>query len=94
METYHYDDQTDVLTIQRVEDVAPILKSNRQAFNDFDGYKSEVFNKKATIPDVVYIEWCKVNGIKVSEFLADPTIVKRFLNDPDNSAFLLIPGKI
>lgn len=94
VERFHYDEIEDKSIIERVQDVEPIIKANKRALNDFNGYKSETFNKKAVIPTTVIEEWCRVRGIKYREFMANPEIVRQFVNDPDNSAFNRIPGKI
>lgn len=93
-ETFHYDEATDTATIKSVQDVEPILEANKRAFQNAGGYKSEIMNHKANIPNVIWMEWCKQKGIKPREFLADPAVLKRFLNDPDNRAWLTRPGRV
>ena len=93
-ETFHYDDATDTATIQTVQDVEPILKANKKAFNSAGAYKSEVFNKKASIPNVIWMQWCKEKGIKPQEFFSNTEVLKRFLNDPENKFCLTRPGKV
>lgn len=93
-ETYHYDHGTDQLHIHRVQDVEPILEANKRAFNDAGSFKSEVFNKKASIPLIILEAWLKDKGITYQEFSVDDKILKRFLNDPDNKFCLTRKGKI
>lgn len=93
-ESYHYDDADDRLTIQTVQDVEPVLEANKRAFNDNHGYKSEVFNKKAEIPDVIWMKWCDDNGIPRKEFCSNQKVLRRFLNDPANKFCLCKPGKV
>ncbi len=93
-ERHYYDEAEDRTYIQRVQDVEPVINANRRAMNEFSGYKSEVFNRKASIPVTVIEEWCRVRGIKYQEFMNSKELLKRFINDPDNAAFNCIPGKI
>lgn len=94
IDTFHYDESTDTAVIKSVQDVEPILEANKRAFNDSGGYKSEVMNHKARIPEVIALKWCNDNGVKYQEFLSDPNIMRRFLNDPDNKAWLTRPGRV
>jgi len=90
----HYDNSEDKLHIERVQDVQPILESNKRLLNDNSGFKSEVFNKKASIPLVVLLAWLKDKGITYQEFMGNDKVLKRFLNDPDNSFCLCKKGKV
>jgi len=91
---YHYDEKEDKLHIETVQDVQPILEANKRAFNDAREFKSEVFNKKASIPMTIMLAWLKEKGISYREFMIDDTILRRFLNDPDNKFCLTRPGKV
>ena len=91
---YHYDEKEDKLHIETVQDVQPILEANKRAFNDAREFKSEVFNKKASIPMVILLSWLDNKGITYREFTMDDSILKRFLNDPDNKFCLTRKGKV
>lgn len=91
---HHYDQLEDKLHIERVQDVQPILEANKRAYNDAGSFKSEIFNKKAEIPLVVLLQWCQKRGISYHEFMNDDSILRRFLNDPDNRFCLTRPGKV
>ena len=91
---FHYDQKTGGFAIETVQDVEPILEANKRAFNDAREFKSEVFNKKASIPMVVLMKWLADKGITYREFSIDNSILKRFINDPDNKFCLTRPGKI
>lgn len=93
-EKYHYDQLTDKLHIERVQDVQPILEANKRAQNDAGNFKSEVFNKKASIPLIVLEKWLADKGITYQEFMGNDKVLKRFLNDPDNSFCLTRKGKV
>ena len=93
-ETFHYSDHDDTAAIHRTTDVSKILEANKFQRDANEGYKSEVFNKVASI-DVVAVEhWCKMKGITWETFFADEKIFKQFLNDPDNRAWRTKLGKI
>lgn len=92
-ETFHAD-HDGTWYLKKEQDVSPFLEEAHRARTDHSRYKSEAFNKKASIPVVVAKDWCKRHGIKYGELLNNTDVLKRFLNDPDNKAFLHIPGKI
>ena len=43
---------------------------------------------------VVLEKWLQEQGITYREFMANPKVVKRFVNDPDNKFCLCRPGKL
>lgn len=88
------DPSEDKLHIVYEQDVEPILEANKRAFNDAPTrFKSEVFNHKARIPNVIWQKWCNEKGISYQEFLSNPKVLRRFLQDPDNSLCLTRAGK-
>ena len=96
-ENFHYDAHDESIYISQEQDVEPYLKAAHRARTErgeHTQYKSEVFNKKASIPTTVALKWCRDKGIKYQEFLSDEKVLRMFLNDPDNKMFLLIPGKV
>ena len=93
-ETHTYDASTGKVIIKETQDVSKILDANKEAYNSARGFKSEVFNKKADIPNLVWQQWCQKYGIPYQEFLSNPKVLKRFLNDPDNRFCLTRPGKV
>lgn len=94
-ERLHYEDLTGRLTIERVQDVEPILEANKRAFNDAEKrFKSETLNHVARVPLVVLEKWAREKGISYSELLANDKLMARFLNDPDNRHFRTKPGRL
>jgi len=91
---YHYDDLSDTLTIERTEDVSPIITQVAQERQQFDGYKSETFNKVGTIPMIIIEQYLKEFGVSYHEFLNNAVHIKRIMNDPNYSKFKIITGKI
>lgn len=84
---FHHDTTERLLTVERVQDVEPILEHNKtlRAMSQ----KSDFMRHKANIPNVIYEKWfneynagrsppdLKMFGPEFSEF------VNRKLNDPD-----------
>ena len=93
VDRYHYID--DKLVIETVQDVEPILEANKRAFNDASRtHKSETFNKVASIPMVIWMQWCQKKGISYQESMQNDDIMRLFLNDPDNKPWRTRPGRI
>lgn len=95
---YHYDKSADRLIIERVQDIEPIIEANKRKFNESNGHESTRWkgdlHHVASVPEVVIEKWCKDNGFTFAEFINDPKISKRFLNDSSNSHFRTKPGRI
>jgi hypothetical protein len=68
IQTFHeYDHQTGITTIERVQDVKPILDRNKRLANEDDYKKSGIKSSwmhGATIPNVIIEKWLK-EGIDV-----------------------------
>jgi hypothetical protein len=84
---FHHDKAERLLTVQRVQDVEPILERNHALRSQ--SQKSDFMRHKASIPNVIYESWfneynegrsppdLKMFGPEFAEF------VNRKLNDPD-----------
>jgi hypothetical protein len=80
--TLHFDDSENTFSLNRVQDVEPILDLNKAAQANEDGMSaSRELRHIARIPTVVYAEWCRQYGCDV---LKDKALLRRLLNDPDN----------
>ena len=91
----HYDETTGKMHVKKETDVSKIIEQNIRQYNDADRhYRSDTMNHVARIPVALAEQWCAQQGIKYQEFLTNPEILKRFLNDPDNSLCRTKPGKI
>jgi hypothetical protein len=80
---YHYDADGDRLTLNRVQDVEPILKFNKMLQNDKSLTRGKDLRRVAKIPMVVIEQWMK-EGINI--FSNEPEMkkkVKARLNDPN-----------
>ena len=90
-----YDDTTGLMHVKKETDVSSVIEQNKKDFNLNDRrYRSETMNHVARIPMALAESWCHMKGINFQEFLANPAILKLFLNDPDNSLCRTKPGKI
>ncbi len=94
-EVFHYDEHDDTSYISSHTDVTKIIEANKFQRNTAPmRHQHEVFNSVASIDQNAALHWCRTQGIKLGEFLSDPSSLKRFLNDPDNVAWRTRPGKI
>lgn len=96
---YHYDHTANRLIVERVQDIEPIIEANKRKMNDCYGHTESTrwkgdLHHVASVPEVVVEKWCKDHGFTFSDFINDPKISKRFLNDPSNSHFRTKPGRI
>ncbi len=62
--TFHFDETTDMATIQRRQDVEPIIEHNKRLQTMNDGYSpSREFKRVASIPFVVFEGWLAQDGL-------------------------------
>jgi len=95
VEKVDFDHNTGLMHVERMRDVTDLIESNKKIFNAADkSYRKEVFNLVGRFDSLAAEQWCTTKGIKYSEFLADPKMVKKFLNDPDNAVWKVKPGKV
>lgn len=98
----HTDGQgNDQITVQRIQDVTPILESNREQFNSAPGAfdrKSDL-RKVAEIPVVVIEELLRLHQITFKELMDQKTekavrIWNELLNGRDFQYFRTHPGRV
>lgn len=93
-EWFEYDDTNDTFTICNSQDVEAIVEHNKAKFNEFTSARDAWGDKighsthAATIPLNIYFD------LQRKGILRDPVAFKRWLNDPDNSAFRTRPGTL
>ena len=98
----HTDGQgNDQITVERVQDVAPILKSNREQFNSAPGTfeKKSDIRKVAEIPVIVIEEALRLNHMTLKEFMDQKTdkavkVWNELLNGRDFQYFRTSPGVV
>ncbi len=62
--TFHYDEMTDEVTIQRTQDCEPIIEHNKRLQTMNDGYSpSREFKRVASIPFVIFEQWLAEDGL-------------------------------
>lgn len=86
---FHYDDSSDRLIVEREQDVEPVLIQTAQlrALNPSGYTPSKDLKHVAEVPFILVEKWANEAGMTVSDWLADPELMRRKLNDPEN-AFL------
>ncbi|MHA1538894.1 MAG: hypothetical protein ACTSXQ_00275 [Alphaproteobacteria bacterium] len=85
----YYDEMADRLIVERVQDIAPILKANKEKQIFHDGYtKSRDMRHVASIPLVI------VEDLMKKKIWDNPAKMKTWLNDPDNRFFRTSLGRV
>jgi len=88
IQTRFHSGNDDKFTIERVQDVEPILSNNKARQNDgTDGYsKSRDLKQIASIPLVVAEQWIKEDGVNWLQLTGQERekYIRRKLADPDN----------
>lgn len=90
-----HDEMDDKLHIAHAQDVSPIIQSNRKSFNASErGDKYSDWNRVASIPAVVVMEWMK-EGINVmAPTYEDQKKIKKKLNSPDYAYLRTRKGRL
>lgn len=88
IERFHYDDMDDTFTIERVEDVSPLIEMNKYASNETPGNWRGGVHRVASIPASV------VQDLRQRGILQDPERLRAWLNDSDNRVFRTRPGRV
>lgn len=89
MELFHQDDAAGQIHLETTQDVTAILERNQAMYNLADGPIQWGDGKcVATIPLAKWVELEKAGITK------DPVASAKWLNDPDNRKFRVLPGRI
>jgi hypothetical protein len=95
---YFYDDQTNKLTIRRLQDVEDTLAENVRIYNTHNGkenmrYKdSDGLHHVAHIPFAIIEKWLREDGF--NWFRSTDKERRAKLNHPDNRKLLMRPGRL
>lgn len=93
VEYLKFDETENKIIHELVQDVEPILEDAKRLARETDGKnKAKDFYHAARVAPVVLHAWLNAKGLKMSDFKGQ--IIKDFLNDPDNSAFRIWPGRV
>jgi hypothetical protein len=88
---FHYDEITGDVGLETQQDVELVIEGTKEAFNQTDArqpWKGDV-HKVASIPMVIYHELAKI-----SNNFKDQRVIRKWLNDRDNSVFRTRPGRV
>ena len=86
---FHYDDDTDQVTIQTQQDVSDVIEENKQEFAQIDERaRWGEWTRVASIPMSIYLK------LKAEGKLDDQAYMKRWLNDPENRYFRTRAGQV
>ncbi len=98
---YYYDDTEDTLIeYRRQVDIDEVLESNKLLADDL--WVKGIYARPrslhkygrlvARVPLEVWEMWQRLHGIRLGN--TDQKTLRRFLNDPDNAAFRVAPGRL
>lgn len=97
---FHYNDETDEVTIESEQDVTELVEANKAMFNSVDeraGWKGDT-HLVGRIPINMYWDLVKKGLISKSGVVLNQEEVSKavtlFLNDSNNRAFRVRPGRI
>jgi len=85
------------ITIDTIEDVAPILEANKRQLNDFGKLmpgKMGTMHHTARIPPTIFERWLQETGLSYKDFSKDRRLLAKYLNDPDNKFLRTSPTRI
>jgi hypothetical protein len=86
---FHYDDDTDQVTIETTQNVGAVLEDAKRSFNSYGkGARWGDGDKVGFIPAAVYSKWCAEGK------LGDQATIRAWLNDPANKHFRTRPGRV
>ena len=67
--TFHYDELTDLATIQQTQDCEPIIEHNKRLQTMNDGYSpSRELRRVASIPFIVFEGWLAEDGLTYHDY--------------------------
>tara|TARA_R110002020_G_scaffold7935_6_gene32598 strand:+ start:6541 stop:6906 length:366 start_codon:yes stop_codon:yes gene_type:complete len=103
-EWYHYDSIEDKFTLEKMQDIEPILIANKEQYNSFDERarfgnplkpSQETWTHYARVPNVILEQMPREmrQGIMSGKSLQGKKW-KQWINDLDNRMFRTRPGKI
>ena len=96
IEYLHYDEQEKKFTLERVQDVEPVLENakrmSREGGSDAGKNKAGDFYLAARVPLIIIEAWLNIRGLAMRDFKGK--VVNEFLNDANHSAFRVWPGRV
>lgn len=94
MEDFYYDDETDKVHIQRVQDVEPIIKLNTEMFNErtTPNYSDSNGNHLVARIPLIMIEHWKTQGFDWYQSTDNERRI--WLDKPEHQMFKVRPGRL
>jgi hypothetical protein len=90
---FHYDEMEDRVTINRSEDVEPLL--NRLASQRAEGYTGSADMKfVGTIPNIIVEKYLNEKGVSMQDFINDDIHIMRIMNDPEYKHLRVWQGRM
>jgi hypothetical protein len=89
----HYDEASDKLYVERIQDVEDIIVANKIAANNASSNWKGDMHLVASIPLVIIEKHKNETGIDLLK-KGNEAHLKRFLNDPDNRFFRTKLGRV
>lgn len=84
----------DKFHIQTTADVEPVLERAKALHNEGMQKSSAGDHHLASIPVVVLNAWAERRGVTFDAVMQNVSLLREFLNDPDNSGFRVHKGAI
>lgn len=88
-EYFFYDPDSDKVTIQQVQNAAPIIEQNKAQFNAID--ERARWGEWAKVASIPISVWADLNAKGITK---DKVAFKKWLNSPDNRFFRTRPGQV
>lgn len=80
--------------IETVADVAPVLDLVGKLRNEGDHRTGMGDKIVGEVPIVVLDKWARAQGLTFAAVMQDQKLLRRFMNDPDNSGFRIAGGRV
>lgn len=91
LEEHEWDDTEGALITRVSSDPTVLLEANKA--RQFEGEHSKEFRLAARIDPVIWMQWCKEDGVDLSKKDNRKALLRR-LNDPENQFLRVWPGKL
>lgn len=85
---WHYDDDTDIATIETQQDIEPLLEVAQDSRNQNAGTRWGDGRHIGFVPQVQLAEWYATGQIN------DQAALRKWFNASDNRRFRTMPGKV
>ena len=89
----HYDEAEDSLTIQRIQDIDPIIKRNMIEQSNFQGFSTGEMYRAFSVPLLVIEIWKKEYGVDILKRGSEDFLKER-MNDSNYEFLRTIPKGI